>query len=350
MPIAFTRKFCYRTTAAAVTVALASFFTSQASFASTTPTTPVALTSALKLTPAGTYHLEVPADVEWYSTGLVVGRGDVLHVTATGEWSYAPGQWSGPDGVPVAGWFQQQNHSLIAQVGGGFSFGVGTNLRWTVAAPTGVLYMGMADDNFANNFGQLSVTVTITTLQVTVNGFTVSNGSGPYQVAERQMLAKVPGAMALPSSGTPMAYLYPLAADQGQNNMWTSIKWAIAPTAAFLSEDGVARVASAKKVTQSLVSLLNQTYTAYVTQLQADRLPQTSGDFAQRWWVDLQSLSTTGETMYFQVGAQQPSSTPVETWSGLPTLPPGQGALAPFALSVVLGFSAAAPTPTTSTS
>ena len=90
--------------------------------------------------------------------------------------------------------------------------------------------------------------------------------------------------------------------------MWTSIKWSIAPSAAFLSEDGVARVASAKKVTQSLVSLLNQTYTAYVTQLQADRLPQTSGDFAQRRWVEVQTLSTTGETMYFQVGAQEPSS------------------------------------------
>ena len=85
--------------AARVTLALASLFSAQASFASTTPTTPVALTTALKLTPAGTYHLEVPADVKWYSTGLVVGQGDVLDVTATGEWSDAPGQWVGPDGL-----------------------------------------------------------------------------------------------------------------------------------------------------------------------------------------------------------------------------------------------------------
>ena len=331
--------------AAMVIVPLASLFTAQASFASTTPTSPVVLTSALKLTPSGTYHLSVPADVKWYSTGLVVGPGDVLQVTATGEWSYAPGQWAGPDGVPNA--WDQQNHSLIAQVGtGGGAFGVGTNLRWTVNAPTGVLYMGMADDNFTNNFGQLSVTVTITTLQTQVNGFTVWNGSGLYQVAERQMLAKVPGAMVLPSSGTPLAFLYPLAVDEGKDNTSTRIRWTIAPSGAFLSENAVARVASAKKVTQSLVSLLNQTYGVYVAQLQADRLPQRGGDFAQQWTVEVQSLSTTGETMYFQVGAQGPTSTPVEAWSGLPTLPPGQGALAPFGLSVLLAFGTAAPTPT----
>ncbi len=362
MPTTFTRKFCYRTLAATITLALASSFTAQASFASTTPTAPVALTSALKMTPPGTYHLTVPADVEWYSTGLVVGPGDVLNVTATGEWSYAPGKWVGPAGQPtfcgqvwqfsgprcVAGAGTSPD-SLLAQVGTGGGVEVGSHHSWTVTAPTNVLYMSMnaVNSNFTGNWGQLSVTVTITTLQVTVNGFTVPNGSGPYQVAERQMLAKIPGAMVLPSSGTPLCSLYPLAVDQGQNGMSTRIRWTIAPSAAFLSENGVPRVASAKQITQSLVSLLNQTYGAYVAQLQADRLPQRGGDFAQQWTVEVQGLSTTGETMYFQVGAQEPSSTPVEAWSGLPTLPPGRGALASFALSVVLGFSAAAPTPAT---
>ena len=108
-------------------------------------------------------------------------------------------------------------------------------------------------------------------------------------------------------------------------------------------------MASAKQVTQSLVGLLNQTYGAYVAQLRSDRLPQRGGDFAHQWTVEAQSLSTTGETMYFQVGAQEPSSIPVEAWNGLPTLPPGQGALGPFALSVQLAFSTVAPTSTTST-
>ena len=99
------------------------------------------------------------------------------------------------------------------------AFGAVTNHSWTVTEPTDFLYMGMDDDNFTNNFGQLSVTVTITTSQGTGERVHRPERSGPYQVAERQMLAKVPGAMVLPSSGTPMAFLYPLAVDQGQNNM-----------------------------------------------------------------------------------------------------------------------------------
>ena len=100
------------------------------------------------------------------------------------------------DAWPVRG----PPQTLLAQVGTGGGVEVGSHHSWTVTAPTNVLYMSMnaVNSNFTGNWGQLLVTVTITTLQVTVKGFTVPNGSGPYQVAERQMLAKIPGAMVLP--------------------------------------------------------------------------------------------------------------------------------------------------------
>lgn len=77
--------------------------------------TPVAASAATTstaapatLSPSGTYHFSVPANsvvtnawgatVPDYRTGLVVGAGIVVSVTATGQWSYAPGKWVGPDG------------------------------------------------------------------------------------------------------------------------------------------------------------------------------------------------------------------------------------------------------------
>jgi hypothetical protein len=317
-----------------------------------------AVTPALKLTPAGTYNLKVPADIEWYSTGLIVGPGDVLSVTATGEWSYAPGQWVGPAGRPgTSGGLANGNaDSLVAKVptpqsplAGGIGLEVGTHASWTDTAPMNVLYMSMnaVNDNFVGTSGELSVTVTITTLQATVNGFTVSNANSPYQVAERQMLAKIPGAMVLPSAGTPLCSLYPVAVDEAQNAMWTRIRWIIAPSAVFLDENPAARLASTKQIANSLASLLNLTYKAYMAQLRADGLPRQGGDFAQSWAVEVQSISTTGETMSFQVSTQEPSPTPVDNWSGLPTMPPGQGAQGPRALSVLLSYSTGAPTPAT---
>lgn len=62
-----------------------------------------------------------------------------------------------------------------------------------------------------------------------------------------------------------------------------------------------------------------------MAQLVTDRVPPGPGDRAQGWAVQVQSVSTLGETMYFTVTMQAPKLVPVASWDNLPTVPPGSG-------------------------
>ncbi len=62
-----------------------------------------------------------------------------------------------------------------------------------------------------------------------------------------------------------------------------------------------------------------------MAQLQTDRVPPGARDLAQGWTVQVQSVSTLGETMYFRFSMQAPKFVPVASWDNLPTVPPGNG-------------------------
>jgi hypothetical protein len=76
----------------------------------------------------------------------------------------------------------------------------------------------------------------------TVNGFAATTSNKPYSVAERQMLAKVPGYAIAPASGTPVCALQAVAAQQVQNGTGLLIVWSIASgscqTSGFRSRPG----------------------------------------------------------------------------------------------------------------
>ena len=213
--------------------------------------TPVAASAATTstaapatLSPSGTYHFSVPANsvvtnawgatVPDYRTGLVVGAGIVVSVTATGQWSYAPGKWVGPDG-------HYGSQGLTAQVTTNpdpRGYAVGSSHKWTVTSPRGELLLGRdtGNPNLATGSGSLSVTVTIWNPRATVNGFVVSNGTDPYSMVQRDAWAKIPGATVLRSGSTPLASLQPIGVDPGRGGTWTWIHWAIAPSAALLGQ------------------------------------------------------------------------------------------------------------------
>ena len=340
--------------AAILTVSLGSLALAAVARPVSSPSSAAETTTTKALSAPGTYHLHVPANVLWYSTGLTIGAGDVLTITASGQWSYAPGKWVGPQGQPMdcpgdtdasqPPVYNAAADSLVARVSTNpLGQEVGAGITWKVTAAPGLLEMSMNDCNerFTDNTGSLSVTVTITTIWVTVNGFLVLNANDPYSVAERQMALRLPGTVEWPSSSAPLCGLQPSAILQSAGKTATSIVWTIAPSQAFLNETPASRLASATRISNRILGLLGQTYTSYMSQLKQDRLPPKGADLAQGWAIEVESVSTTGETMAFQASLASPTSSPVEKWNGLPTMPPGQGVQAPEALAVLLFYSKA---------
>jgi hypothetical protein len=108
--------------------------------------------------------LQVAANVEWVDTGIDVVAGQVLGISASGEWSNAPRLAVGPQGfkpyegtvlagAPVA--------ALIGRLGDRL-FLVGA--AWKGEAPgAGRLYLGINDlpGSYRDNQGALSVEVRV---------------------------------------------------------------------------------------------------------------------------------------------------------------------------------------------
>lgn len=130
----------------------------------------------------------VPARQQNFDSGVEVNAGQIVIITAVGQWGYgpvAPGYPLGPDGIPGcrggSGWVLPNDNcgALASRIGSGEWFHVGPSFMGRVLAP-GRLFFSINDlpdlggSNFADNIGELQVTITrvspvVTGAQLTVN-------------------------------------------------------------------------------------------------------------------------------------------------------------------------------------
>jgi len=102
--------------------------------------------------------IRVDAGQPWIDSGVDVRKGDRLVFNTTGEVVVAPGASGNPDGVPgmrsnnypVPG---NQAGTLIAKIGAGAPFPIGTISRPVAMPATGRLMLGVNDDYFGDNSG-----------------------------------------------------------------------------------------------------------------------------------------------------------------------------------------------------
>ncbi len=172
----------------------------------------------------------------------------------------------------------------------------------------------------------------------TVNGFTATNGTNPYAVAERGMLTKIPATASVPASN-PVCAIQALAANQVLSGAGLQLVWNIAPTDGFIHAGPGAREAGAAAVAQYLMNLVKSSKGLYLADLQADRVPlPTTGGLANWWAVRVQSVSTTGVLMSFQIALTKAGTT--STWTNVPSTPvTASQAMAPEALADLLYYS-----------
>jgi hypothetical protein len=158
--------------------------------------------------------------------------------------------------------------------------------------------------------------VSLRVQSIIVNGFRVADSGGPYSLAVRQMLAKIPGNSVVPASGVPICALQAFAAEQAKNGTGLLIIWDIAPSSQFISETSVTQQAKAQLIEQYLTGLLTRSRNLYLAVLRADRLPlQGSADLSSWWGVRVESRSTTGLLMTFQIAKS--GTTSAITWSNV---------------------------------
>jgi hypothetical protein len=130
-----------------------------------TATQPTATTNAAPATPGG--PVTVNANQAWTSTGITVTKGQVVTLASSGEVQLsADGNdmamlggsklgrriTNGPLPGALAG-------ALIGRVGNGQPFGIGDQATLTLPE-SGVLYLGVNDDNVGDNQGAFTVSVT----------------------------------------------------------------------------------------------------------------------------------------------------------------------------------------------
>jgi hypothetical protein len=207
-----------------------------------------------------------------------------------------------------------------------------------LSAPA-MLYLSINDvvGSFSDNHGSLKVEVSLIT-PLTVNGFSVTTATSPYEVAEHEMLAHLPEHVVVTSSGTPTCALQASAAHEVQSGSGLLIIWTIVPSAQFIHEASAQREAGAGVVDAYLAGLLKSSKNLYLASLQADRVPVQGPDLASWWGVEVRSISTTGSLMTFQIGSTATTST--TTWSnvfGVSTS--ASQAMAPEALANLLYYS-----------
>lgn len=117
----------------------------------------------------GTPGLVVSGTQDWTNTKVTVPAGDELGITAGGQITVSPKETVGPAGDPSC--TPAQNHpggafpaprlpcySLIARIGNGTPFEVGTSALVT-AASSGTLFVGINDDTFSGNSGSWNVNI-----------------------------------------------------------------------------------------------------------------------------------------------------------------------------------------------
>ena len=115
--------------------------------------------------------LTMSGATEWTSTGLTLNPGDRMGITAAGTVHIDPSYPVGPGGTasctpaktyPASATTFPDSAapcwSLIARIGNGTPFAVGPSLKFTATA-AGVLYLGVNDNNFADNSGSWKVSI-----------------------------------------------------------------------------------------------------------------------------------------------------------------------------------------------
>jgi hypothetical protein len=177
-----------------------------------------------------------------------------------------------------------------------------------------------------------------------VNGFVATGLAGLYGVAEKQMLEKTPEQTVVKVAGTPVCVLQAASATQAKGSTGLQIAWTIAPTSRFIHETTTARQAAAAIVYRDFVNLSMSTRNAYLAALKAgkaalqtQRMPVPSGNgLANSWTVELQSVSTSGKAMSFQITSTGAATR--TTWVNIPSATSTDQSGAPLALANLLYY------------
>jgi hypothetical protein len=108
----------------------------------------------------------VNARAQWADTGINVSVGDYLHVSTTGRVLWAPDSpMVDANGAAIAGSNAPLpgagNGALVARIGNGEVFLVGTNLDSHRVGVAGRLYLAVNDDIVTDNQGQFRASVVI---------------------------------------------------------------------------------------------------------------------------------------------------------------------------------------------
>jgi len=109
----------------------------------------------------------VPADQRWTSTGITVRRGEVVTFDTTGEIRVGPGGEDVARSAGVLGGRTAEGTpipssivgALIGRVGNGAPFGIGNQTSVPMPA-SGMLYLGINDNNLGDNSGEFRVEIT----------------------------------------------------------------------------------------------------------------------------------------------------------------------------------------------
>src|SRR3954463_12409300 len=116
-------------------------------------------------TPGAAATVRVDAREQWTDTGITVARGDKVSFNGSGDIMIAPNASSGVGGDPrITGRYPVQSAppgALIGRVGNGTPFHIGPNKDAIVMNGSGRLLLGVNDNNFQDNEGAYSVTVTL---------------------------------------------------------------------------------------------------------------------------------------------------------------------------------------------
>lgn len=120
-------------------------------------------------TPAVPGAVMVEANRQWNDTNLTVRKGDrvAFRTTGTIKWGTAEDQTSGPDGSAAANAPRGPQFAvpevgvgaLVARVGNGAPFPIGSNSAPITMPNDGRLFLGVNDDNHGDNSGAFAVVV-----------------------------------------------------------------------------------------------------------------------------------------------------------------------------------------------
>lgn len=124
-------------------------------------------TSGVAATPAVAGAITVHANQPWTNTGITVKKGQRVTFTTSGEVQLS----DNPNDIATADGAKDQRHAanapirqvsagaLIARVGNGAPFPIGSNNQAITMPANGVLYLGINDDGFPDNRGNFQVVV-----------------------------------------------------------------------------------------------------------------------------------------------------------------------------------------------